>query len=104
MRIVPSFLKAIFGIPSACVATSPLRGTVTFFESLGLDRSRHFFPFNVSENVQARLITVLPYLLPTVLLIAALLMVCTTAAFAGENRRTVLRDADRQTQRRRSRS
>lgn len=59
------------GLPSPGAAAL-VAGTVVFFVSLGL---RHHYFFNVSPQMQAGMRQVFPYILPVVLLIAALLMV-----------------------------
>jgi CDP-diacylglycerol--serine O-phosphatidyltransferase len=63
---------AFRGMPSPGAA-AVVAATVIFFESLRLDL--HHFPFRVSPPVRDTLATVFPYLLPLMLLIAALLMV-----------------------------
>jgi CDP-diacylglycerol--serine O-phosphatidyltransferase len=62
------------GMPSPGAA-AVVAATVIFFESLLLPADRHRIPFNVSDPVKEWLTTVFPYLLPVVLLTAALLMV-----------------------------
>jgi CDP-diacylglycerol--serine O-phosphatidyltransferase len=65
---------AFRGMPSPGAA-AVVAATVIFFESLLLPAERHRIPFNVSQPVKDWLMTVFPYLLPVVLLCAALLMV-----------------------------
>jgi CDP-diacylglycerol--serine O-phosphatidyltransferase len=60
------------GMPSPGAA-AVVAATVIFFELLRLDR--HTIPFRVSPEVKEGMRTVFPYLLPVMLLIAALLMV-----------------------------
>jgi CDP-diacylglycerol--serine O-phosphatidyltransferase len=60
------------GMPSPGAAAI-VASTIIFFETLYAPR--HVIPFNVSEPVRELLKTFFPYLLPVVLLIAALLMV-----------------------------
>jgi CDP-diacylglycerol--serine O-phosphatidyltransferase len=62
------------GMPSPGAA-AVVAATVIFIESLRLPSEAHRIPFNVSKDVHDWLITIFPYLLPFVLLIAALLMV-----------------------------
>jgi len=62
------------GMPSPGAA-AVVAATVIFFESLRLPSEAHRIPFNISQEVHDWLITIFPYLLPVVLLIAALLMV-----------------------------
>ncbi len=59
------------GLPSPGAAAM-VGGSVLFFVSLGLP---HRYPFNVSPQVEEMLKNVFPYVLPVVLLVAALLMV-----------------------------
>ena len=61
---------AFRGLPSPGAAAI-VAGSVMFFESLGLPQRY----FNVSIEVQKSLASIFPYLLPVMLLIAALLMV-----------------------------
>jgi CDP-diacylglycerol--serine O-phosphatidyltransferase len=60
------------GMPSPGAA-AVVASTVIFFEGLRTDH--HHLPFNVPADVKNGLLTVFPYLVPVVLLIAALLMV-----------------------------
>jgi CDP-diacylglycerol--serine O-phosphatidyltransferase len=60
------------GMPSPGAA-AVVAATVIFFEGLRTDH--HHLPFNVTEELRRGLLTVFPYLLPVVLLLAALLMV-----------------------------
>jgi CDP-diacylglycerol--serine O-phosphatidyltransferase len=60
------------GMPSPAAA-SVVAGTVIFYEALRAPR--HVIPLNVSPQVHETLETVFKYLLPAVLLIAAMLMV-----------------------------
>ena len=60
------------GMPSPGAAAI-VAGSVIFFESLR--SGNHYLPFNVPQQMQESLLNIFPYLLPPVLLVAALLMV-----------------------------
>lgn len=60
------------GMPSPGAA-AVVAATVIFFE--GLRTNHHHLPFNVPADVKRQMLTVFPYLVPVVLLSAALLMV-----------------------------
>jgi len=60
------------GMPSPGAA-AVVAATIIFFETLYVEK--HFIPLHLSDAVKDALQTVFPYLLPVMLLVAALLMV-----------------------------